>query len=212
MRTLLFALVIVCCAIPVAAQEIQKDEEHKQETLFSGDIEHGGYGAPVVKIGSLQKEAAIYVGGYGGWFINHTFMIGGGGYGLVNNIVGSAEAPLSNNRTPSIGFGYGGVVLEYTGNSSSLVHYTIHTLIGAGGAGYYLRNDNSFDIAFDNNNQWDACFAAEIGASLELNVASFFRLGLGGGYLFTNGIDMPGLSDSDVRSVHGHVVFKFGKF
>lgn len=199
----------LCFLAPAFAQEAEKQ---KQETLFAGEVEHGGYGGPVLKVGSVKKEAAVFVGGYGGWFINHTFMIGGGGYGLANNITASADAPLINNRTPSIGFGYGGLVMEYTGNSNDLVHYTIHTLIGAGGAGYYLRSRNEFDISFDNNRQWDACFAAEIGASVELNVSTFFRLGLGGGYLFTNGIDMPGLSDSDLRSPHGHLTLKFGKF
>lgn len=214
MKTLLFVLATFFITLPLVAQEAQEQEKHKQETLFSGDVEHGGYGGPVVKMGSVRKEAAVYVGGYGGWFINHTFMIGGGGYGLVNNVSSAADAPLINNRKPAIGFGYGGLVLEYTGNSSSLVHYTIHTLVGAGGAGYYLWSHNAFDYNYDYNRaqRWDACFAAEVGASVELNVASFFRLGLGGGYLFTNGIDLPGLSDSDFRGPNGHIVLKFGKF
>lgn len=207
MKILFFTWMALVMALPLMAQETQE-----QETLFSGDVEHGGYGGPVVKMGSVRKEAAAYVGGYGGWFINHTFMIGGGGYGLVNNITGSADAPLINNHTPSVGFGYGGLVLEYTGNSNSLIHYTIHTLFGAGGAGYYLWQGNQFDYNYNRDESWDACFAAEIGASVELNVASFFRLGLGGGYLFTNGISLPGLSDTDFRGPNGHIVFKFGKF
>ncbi len=116
----LVVLVCLCCAVlPLTATA--GDE---QETLFSGDIEHGGYGGPVLKLTSIKSEPAVLMGGYGGWFINHMLMIGGGGFGLVNNMTAPAEAGLIDNQQPSIGFGYGGPMLEFTGNSNSLVHCT----------------------------------------------------------------------------------------
>lgn len=202
------SLVMWCCAVSVVYAQTGE-----QETLFSGTIEHGGYGGPVLKTGSIRNQTALLMGGYGGWFINHTFMIGGGGYGLVNNISAAEEATKINGSTPSVGFGYGGLMLEFTGSSNSLIHYTVHTLVGAGGAGHYLRSlDN--DVLENNslNEEWTGCFVAELGAGVELNVASFFRLELGAGYLFVNGVELPGLTDSDISGPTGFLMLKFGKF
>lgn len=203
------ALAVYSIAAPLRAQETE------QETLLSGDIEHGGYGGPVVMAGPVRNETGVFIGGYGGWFINHTFMIGGGGYGLVSNITAGEEALKIDSLTPSVGFGYGGLVLEFTGNSNSLVHYTVHTLIGAGGAGHYLRrtgNDEPFDDIRTDGDDWESCFVGEVGAAVELNVASFVRLGVGGSYLFVNGVELPGLNDSDLSGPRGFVRLKFGKF
>lgn len=185
----------------------------EQETLLSGTIEHGGYGGPVLKVGSIKNETALLMGGYGGWFINHTFMIGLGGYGLVNNISARDEVAKIDGRTPSVGFGYGGLMLEFTGNSNSLVHYTVHTLVGAGGAGHYLRSLNNNAVGNDSlSGDWSGCFTAELGAAVELNIASFFRLELGASYLFANGVELPGLTDSDISGPTGFLMLKFGKF
>lgn len=217
MKTLLvfalFALITIGAVPGIAAGNSTATNE--QETLFSGDVDHGGYGGVQVKASSVVGEPAVLVGGYGGWFIDHTLMVGAGGYGLVNNIAAPSEAGLIRNRQPSIGFGYGGPMLEFTGNSNSLVHYTVHVLVGAGGAGYYVRSgsdwDDDLDVDFSDSN-WDACFAAEIGAGVELNVASFFRINAGASMLFVNGIDLPGLTDSDISGPSAHLTLKFGKF
>lgn len=58
----------------------------EDETLLGGEIESGGYGALVVKFGHIKGEGGILVGVQGGWIVNHTLVIGGGGYGLANNI------------------------------------------------------------------------------------------------------------------------------
>ncbi len=203
-------LITLACLLCTAATLTASDE---QETLFSGDIEHGGYGGPVVKLASVKGKPSVLVGGYGGWFINHTFMLGGGGFGLVNNIAAPTEAGLISNQQPSIGFGYGGPMIEFTGNSNSLVHYTAQVLVGAGGAGYYLRNSSNWDENSNfSNDKWSSCFVAEVGAAAELNVASFFRVQVGAGMLFVNGIDLPGLNDSDFSGPSAHLTLKFGKF
>ena len=51
----------------------------QDEQLVSGKIESGGFGAPVWKITQINGETAMLTGGRGGWIINHTFVIGGGG-------------------------------------------------------------------------------------------------------------------------------------
>ena len=56
------------------------------QTLTGPYIESGGFGAPVVKMTSMMDEFAVLLGGRGGWILNRTFVLGGGGYGLVNDV------------------------------------------------------------------------------------------------------------------------------
>ena len=45
-----------------------------------------------------------------------------------------------------------------------------------------------------------------------LNITSFFRIGVGGGYRLISGADLDDLKDSDVSGPSAQVVLKFGKF
>lgn len=57
----------------------------QEETLLgAADVEHGGYGALVVRFTSVNGELGVLVGGRGGCIVNHSFSLGGAGYGLAN--------------------------------------------------------------------------------------------------------------------------------
>ncbi len=111
MKKILVVFLLICLAGIGAAQ---------QETLFSERIHSGGFGGPVVKFSQINNEFGLFVGGRGGWIINHSFAFGGGGYGLVTEI--SAPAP-SDSLT--LGLGYGGLELEYINRSDKLIHSQI---------------------------------------------------------------------------------------
>ena len=64
---------------------IASNASAQMNTLLQGDIEHGGYGGPVLKVGQINGETKIFMGGQGGWIINNTFVLGGGGWGLVSD-------------------------------------------------------------------------------------------------------------------------------
>ncbi len=200
---LLISTIIISCQI--YAQE---------ETLFGrGEISHGGFGGPVVKYTQIKNEPALLVGGRGGWIINHSFMIGGGGYGLVNNI-NKNNLFVSGyflNR-PYINFGYGGIEVEYIALSDNLAHFSVCTLIGGGGVSY--RN-NLWEDNYDNND-WnspsDAFFVFEPSLNAELNVISFLRLNAGISYRFVSGINLDDLKDSDFAGPSAVLTLKFGKF
>jgi hypothetical protein len=124
----------------------------QEETLINGPIENGGFGGPVLKIGSFNGEAAILVGGRGGWIVNHSFIIGGGGYGLVSNVKAKVLGPFGERY---LNFGYGGLELEYVSNPDRLINYSFQTLIGAGGlswrddemkAGLHISDSDTFFI------------------------------------------------------------------
>jgi hypothetical protein len=107
--------------------------------------------------------------------------------------------------------GYGGLLLEYIGAPSELVHYGTQVVVGGGSvqlvdADYDPRDDGSLDRS--------AVFAVEAGARVEINVTRFFRLGLSGGYRLISGSDLEraSLSDSDLSAPFGQLSLRFGRF
>ena len=171
----------------------------KQQTLISGNVEHGGYGSPVVKLVTLNGTNAVMVGGRGGWIINHQLVISGGGYGLASEV--------STPNDSLMDFGYGGFTLEYIINSDGLLHLSVETMIGGGGLGQRNHDHVVGDVA-----QNDQFFLIEPGVHAELNVTSFFRVGAGVSYRLTNGINSWGLKDVDFSGYSANIIFKFGSF
>lgn len=179
------------------------------QTLIQGDVSHGGFGGPVVKVSGVDGQAGLWVGGRGGWILNldqdHAISFGGGGYGLVTNHV-APESTLAGNEKMYASIGYGGFEIEYTNRSWQLAHFTVSSLIGAGGLG--LR-DKSFDsISGDTM----AFFVFEPGMHLELNMTSFFRMAFGISYRLTSGINDYGFRDRDFSGINGILTLKFGSF
>ena len=164
----------------------------QEQTLLSGPIESGGFGGPVVKSSQVGNKFAVFAGGYGGWLVNHTFMIGGGGYGLVNNIDAPpvAQTYFGTTSTLRTQFGYGGLVLEYIGASDNLIHFTVGTLIGGGGVNYGYRYDWS-NYNYNDVGNASACFVLEPNAGLELNITEFFRVDAGASYRLVRRTNLP---------------------
>ncbi len=181
--------------------------QSEENLIQLGEIESSGYGAATMKFSSIKGEFALLMGGYGGWLINHKFMIGGGGSGLVNKIEAPEDAGLDASKQYYLQVGYGGFMMEYIDSPMKLLHYNVKTLIGAGGAGYSLRDD--YDIQ---DSKESAFFVLEIDANIELNVVEYFRIGVGAGYRFVSGVDLEGINDNDLRAFCSNLIFKFGAF
>ena len=209
MRTPLLALLVIIPALAYA----------QEQTLLSGEIENGGFGGPVIKVTRINGQDALLVGGRGGWIINHTFVIGGGGYGLVSDVRPTVPGLFNEDR---LMFGYGGLELEFIVQSDRVVHLTIPVLIGAGAVGYRLGYwGDHVTITPGLDNRFDTFFVIEPGVDLELNVASFFRINAGVSYRHASGISTPTditgtprplTSNNDVRGISWMIGFKFGSF
>lgn len=185
MKPFLLLAGLLVCAGPAFGQE---------RTLVSEDFHSGGFGGPVVKFSEVVDKFAVFAGGRGGWIINHAFVIGGGGYGLANDIrLGDSQIGRD------IEFGYGGVELEYINSSDDLVHFSVYLLIGAGGISGTVVEDESV-------------FVLEPALNGELNITKFFRLNGGVGYRWVSGVDNPGYDDNDFTALYGQVTAKFGSF
>jgi hypothetical protein len=204
MRRWMLVLLMSAVALQAAAQE--------EETLLTGELTNGGFGGPVVKFTRLDGEFGLLLGGRGGWIINHSFSIGGGGYGLVTSIPGPAGT--GGMTEPLLTVGYGGFEVEYVRHSGKMVHSTLNLLIGGGGAGYHEKAEEDWDMENDikGNPTWDSFFIAEPGIGVELNVTSFFRINAGASYRFISGIEKNGLTNEDISGPSAVLTFKFGKF
>ncbi len=183
----------------------------QQQTLFSGPYSHGGYGGPRLMVSTINGELGILVGGHGGWVMNHSMFIGGGGYGLVNQI----KAPTAKDSTQRyVDFGYVGVELGAILASNSIVHLRVSTLIGGGGLSTSWR-DNYYE-EYDHHGPYysgDAFFMAEPTVEMVVNMTPWMRLTAGASYRYIDGIETDSdLSDADFTGPSAMVSLNFGKF
>ena len=190
-------LLLVVLTLPVLAQE---------QTLIGGDIESGGFGGPAVKVTTLNGETAVFVGGRGGWIINHSFVLGGAGYGLVTNV----NAKITDSVHQFIEMGYGGLDLEYIASSDDLIHLSIGLFIGGGGIGYKHGDDD--DDRFDDHHPMKGFFILEPSVHANLNVTHFFRIAGGVSYRYVNGLKSTLSTNTDLSGPSVVLTLKFGKF
>ncbi len=206
MKPIIIAVLVLLLAasLPLAAQD--------EETLISGPVESGGFGGPSLRITKINGEVAVLVGGRGGWIINHVFMIGGAGYGLVTRTAAKTPGLLGEK---DLDIGYGGLEMEYYSNPSDLVHLSVRLLLGGGGVAYRE------DVMVSSHRDMDGFFVAEPGISVNLNVTHFFRISAGASYRFVTGVDTPNdllghpaplTSNADLSGPSALLTLKFGKF
>lgn len=185
--------------------------EPVQTLIPSGEFESGGFGALVVKAGPFSSTTGLAVGGRGGWVLNRTFVIGGGGYGFTDGIHFNKSAPDT-----SIAFGYGGLEFEYLINSNNLIHASVLTLVGAGGFSV-LHRSYIGDIENRSNNLYSAaCFVFEPTVNAEVNILKWLRLQVGIGYRLVSGIDAvvgnKHYTNASVSGLFGVGTIKFGPY
>lgn len=182
------------CTLPLRAQS-------QPETLFGGVARVSGWGGPTVRIGEFAGKTAGFVGGRGGVLLGGGFTIAGMGAGLVNDNI---REPGGTGR--QLNMGYGGLYLEQMIAPNRLLHLSVGTLLGAGGASWIDRFDRRIQTPTD------GFFVVEPEVSVEVNVTRFLRVGVTGTYRSVSGLDLPGLPTAQLSGVTGGLSFKFGKF
>lgn len=169
------------------------------ETLFGDDVTFGGYGAPVVRVGQFNGDVAAFAGAQGGVVLNHSLILGLGGWALMPSV------DVADGLPRLIDFGYGGFLVEYVYPWQKLLHFHASLLIGGGGLVYNDVYSWEYGVV-------DAVFIAEPTVGVELNVTQYLRLAVGAGYRYAADTECEGLTDDDLRGVSGAAVFKIGVF
>lgn len=204
-------------AEPAPSRAVTSDTSSDGETqnLISGKPTFGGYGGPEIKGTPIMHVASALVGAQGGMVLNHAFVIGGAGYGLVTrtDLPQELQTPGSSRR---LDFGYGGAQIEWIVMPRSLVHGTVGALIGGGGL-VWQSNSGTYTyengvLVPDKSTRNDAFFVLEPHVALELNIHKLVRLDAVASYRWIRGVESAGLSDADFRGVAFGAVTRFGVF
>jgi hypothetical protein len=187
-------LVVTVMPSVTAAQQADRPE-----TAISGRSgDYGGYVELDNRFGDMMGEFAAFAGARVALRMKRNVYLGLGGLGLATD---NARVPgATPGTTHGLQIGYGGFLIGYAVPTNGLVDFTVDALIGAGGAG------------LDDLDRSDEFFAFEPSLGLELRLARVVRLGLGAGYRFVGGVDLPGVRDADLRGFTGTASIKVGWF
>lgn len=173
------------------------------QTLLSRSFHNGGFGGPVLQIGTIKDSPGVFIGGRGGWIIGHKLIVGMGGYALINDI----NVPNEPNR--KLAFEYGGFEMEYVLASDRMLHLSVYGLIGSGGLHHRMDWDESQE---DVNWVNDRVLVLQPALNATINVTGFFRISLGGSYRYVSGVDLDGFSDADLTGPAANLTLRFGAF
>ena len=195
-------LPLLALSIPAVAGA-QDVEGGRAQTVVGGGVSHGGFAAVHIRAGEVMNERSLFMGGEAAWVANQRLTLGVGVWALVSEnarIVASSEGV---DESAPLRMGYGGVLVGYRIAPAAIVHPTATMLIGAGGISTALQ------AAGDND---DAFFVAEPALGVELNVASFLRLGVGASYRWVAGVELGELRDEDLSGLTGELSVRLGWF
>lgn len=191
------------------------DDDDQIRTIFSSGRSNGGYGALSLSYTQLEGKDALMVGARGAWIIDHSFAIGLGGHGFINDLDHHDwmdNGWLDDAFNDNLAGGYGGIYLEPIIGPRLPVHLSFPILLGAGGIARVASEDYW-------NNQWiyddrheDVFFVLEPSVELEFNVTRYMRLAGTLGYRFTSKIEMENTDPDVMEGLSVGLIMKFGKF
>lgn len=220
MKKLLLIVVTILISSPfLIAQEEEgnrnkrdrNNDDMEMKTLFSRHRSYGGYGAFWMGYSTVDDKHSLQFGGRGSWVIQHSFAIGFGGTGFINEY----HYDIVLDKDVFLAGGYGGIYLEAIIFPRSPVHLSFPVLLGAGGVSFVSHNDVEWDSNYIED--YDAFLIVEPGVDIELNLTRFMRLGIGATYRIPTSFDVGqnpigDLGAEALRGMTYNVTFKFGKF
>ncbi len=217
MKKTTFALIVVLgilISIDSSAQDSvsYQSRSHQIKTVFGRGSSSGGYGALSNKFTTINGQYANLAEVYGGWYINHWFMLGIGAAAVTNNLPVPTKYSADPARNLSYEYGQFGLMTEYVIGSGRTVHLAFSLFAGAGVTVQYERFgyiDYSHSRQIRDENWF---FVAEPGVQVEINILRWMRFSPGVSYRATAGSNGIGLKDSDLSNVSYNATLKFGRF
>jgi len=206
-----------------------------QDNTLIGEIKSVGfYFSPVLKLGRLNDNNmdafrndttnVYYAGGQLGCIINHNLVVGIAGYSLAGKISGIG---ITMKDSLKYKFFYGGILLKYILNPHSLLHFSVHSLIGAGIFKYENTYLNSHEYSHrpprgrhhvsssnepDYGRYKDVFYVFEPGVDLMLNLHKNLRVGVGITYRYIKDFDYNELVDSNLNGFTTQALIQIGNF
>ena len=189
------------------AQEYEDNDQIS--TIFSKDRKNGGYGALSFSYTQIDGKDAFLMGARGSWIIDHSFAIGLGGCGFINDI--NYHSWLNTDLDNNLAGGYGGIYLEPIIAPRLPVHISIPVLFGFGAISNIDNYGNWDNWGYDNSPN-DVFMVFEPAVEIEFNMTRHMRLAGTIGYRFTSKIEMQNVDPDLLEGTNIGVIMKFGKF
>lgn len=203
--TSILILLAITVTTTLQAQEIR--------TLFGRPHTSGGYGAVSNKFTTINGKYANLAEFYGGWYVNHRFLIGIEGAALTSNLRVPEQYSINPGIDMSYQYGQFGLMTEYVLWSNRSVHFVVNMVSGVGFTVQYERyGRNQWDTPSTYTGDENWFVVAEPGAQLELNLLKWLRFSPGISYRKVWGSDATGLNDAGLSSVSYNATIKIGKF
>lgn len=220
MKKILLSIFALTGACALYAQdetyiEPQEKPRHEIRTIFSGPRSSGGYVGLTNKFTTINGQYANIAGLYGGWYINHHFLLGLGAFGLTNDLRVADEHSVDPGRRMSYYYGQTGLVTEYALGSNRAFHVNFNLFAGAGFTFQYDRygwHNYDYEPYRYNDIEENWFFVMEPGVQVEMNLFRWMRLAPGISYRQTFGSDSRGLTDHVLTNTTYSVTLKLGKF
>ena len=193
-------------------------QDYQIKTVFSSSPYHasGGYGALGNKFTYIRGQYTNMAEIYGGWYINHRFLLGIEAAATTNDVEVPQEFSTVADQRMSYEFGQFGLMTEYTLWSNRAIHLSFHVMNGAGFTVQYKRDKIDNEDYWDNDTHYPKdqnwFFVTEPGVKVEMNLFRWMRLSPGVSYRATFGSNGLGVSDSNLSDISYNVTLKFGKF
>jgi hypothetical protein len=204
-----------------AQEEVEdevREEPYRIQTIFRTEqYASGGYAALGNKFTTINGSFVNMPEIYGGWFINHKFMLGIGAAAATNKIPVPYQYRTEPDVELSYAYGQVGFMIEYILWNHRALHFSFQFFNGGAFTAQYDRdhyvNDDNWDEA-DDVDDYDAnfFFVTEPGVKVELNIFKWMRFCPGVSYRATFGSNGAGLPDSNVSAPAMNFTMKFGKF
>lgn len=215
MKQLSIVLVLVMAAFYAGAQDDYRNDE--VETIFTKRKSNGGYGAFSLGYSQIAGRDALISGARGAFIFDHSFAIGLGGYGFVNNLDYSSYIHDNPEDRFMLAGGYGGLFIEPIIAGTKPVHVSFPILVGMGGIALVENSGWGWDWDIDpyhpgHEYDHDLFFVVEPGVELEFNLTRFFRAAAYASYRFTSEIELYETDDDVLNGFNFGMTFKFGKF
>jgi len=203
MKQLFFLIFIGLGALCASAQDNNDDQI---STIFSKNRSNGGYGALSFGYTQIDGKDAFLMGARGSWIIDHSFAIGFGGNGFVNNV--NYNNWRDNDLDYNLAGGYGGIYLEPIILPRLPVHISVPVLFGVGAV---AQVEDHEDWTYDDSRS-DVFLVFEPAVELEFNMTRHLRLAGTLGYRFTSKIEMIDTNPDIMEGANIGLIMKFGKF
>jgi len=190
-----------------SAQEYKENDQIS--TIFSKNRQNGGYGALSLSYTQIDSKDAFMMGARGSWIIDHSFAIGLGGCGFINDV--NYHGWLNNDLDNNLAGGYGGIYLEPIIAPRLPVHISIPVLFGIGAITNIEDHRDWENWTFEDSDN-DVYLVFEPAIELEFNMTRHLRLAGSLGYRFTSKIDIRDTNPDILEGTNVGLIFKFGRF